>query len=482
MKTFVIIAGSLIWSLLFYNQFIGLNILLFSVLILIGLRFFNPETFSLNENKVFFCGLLLSAFFVFWYASVFPMVMFIFSLIFITTAKYPGSISVLTRPFISFISVLEFWLARWVEKLSVNTSNVNEQQESDKRALQILKFVLLVLGSILIIVLYFFLYRDSNMIFKSLTDQIEIDITPEFFGFTFLGVVVLNAIYNSAYFSTWINYETNLPDNTRQKIIDSNTFQKSKIYVITVMLFLLNLLLLFINVTDFLYISGALDLPEEITPSEMVHQAIGSLIFSIVVAMALLMFIFKNKQEGSPVTKWLFIFSIIWAGQNLILIFTSVNKNLEYIELFDLTYKRIGVLIYLLLSVIGLIFVLIKLFKEKSNWFVLKRTSFTFYLVLLGCSCINWPVVITNFNLNQSLERGFVADAEYLIYLDDRNLEVLCVFAEKHSDLFSPDEIYALHSRIENFREHDLSWQSFNLKDYFLKNSLSKVHLIKEED
>lgn len=479
MKTIVIIAGSLIWSLLFYNQFIGLNIFLFSILLLIGIRSLHPETFKLKENKIFFCGLLLSAFFVFWYASIFPMIMFIFSLTFISTAKYPGSISILTRPFISLIGVLEFWLVRWIEKLNVNADNVSNQEETDKKALQILKFVLLILGSILVVVLYFFLYRDSNMIFKSITDQIEIDITPEFFGFTFLGIVVLNGIYNSSYFSSWINYETNFPENVRHRVEDSNSFQKRNSYVITILLFLLNILLLFINVTDLLYISGAIELPVNVTPSEMVHQAIGSLIFSIVIAMVLLMFIFKNKQRETPITKWLFIFSISWAGQNLFLIFTSINKNMAYIEMFDLTYKRIGVMIYLLLSVIGLSFVILKLFKEKSNWYVLKKTSFTFYIVLLGCSCINWPVILTNFNLNQSLKRGYVADAEYLIYLDDRNLEVLSVFAEKHSDLFKADEINALQFRIENYKDRELSWQSFNLKDYFLKNSLSKIHLVK---
>lgn len=473
MKTFVILSGSLVWSLLFYNQFIGLNIFLFSILILIGIFSFNPEAIKTKENKIFFVGLLLSSFFVFYYASVFPMVMFVFSLVFITTANYPGSISVLTRPFISFIGALEFWLVRWVEKYSVTTENLAKQEGVDKKAINVLKFIFLIIGSILIFILFIFLYRDSNLIFKSITDQIEIDISPEFFGFTFLGIVILNAIFNSTYFSKWINYEENLPNRASESIHVEDNFQLKRSYIFSGLLFFLNILLAFINIIDMFYFIGIIKLPESINHSEMVHQAIGSVIFSIVVAMVLLLYIYKTKPRNNKVSKWMLRFALIWAIQNFLLVITAFNKNYAYIEMHDLTYKRIGVLIYLLLSVVGLLFVWIKLTKEKSNWYVLRKTSFTFYLVLLFFSCFNWPIIVTNYNLNKAVERGKIDDIDYLINLDNRNLHLLSDFSKTHPELFQEYDLIAIQNKIDQFQETNLTWQSFSLSNYFLKKSLA---------
>lgn len=471
-KTFLIICGSLIWSLLFFEQYIGLNIFLFAILSLIGLFIIQKEMFLKKGNLTFVIGLFISAFFVFYYGAIFPFIMFILSLIFISTLHYPEKISILTRPFLTGISALNFWLVSWVQKLDITPEIVNAEIKEKENSTQILKYVFLIAASVLTVMLFFFLYRNSNEVFRNLTDSFELNFSPELLGFTLLGILVLNVIFNTEYFNSWSDYEMNIPDQAQKTNSNEINFLKNRNFILAGLLVILNLLIFMINCIDISYLLGWMNLPEEIGHSAMVHNAIGSVIFSIIVAMIIILIIYKKSQTDEKINKWLLLFAFIWIIQNFILVFTSMEKNYQYIAMHDLTYKRIGVMVYLTLTIIGLAIVFVKLKKDKSNWYVFRTTSHLFYMALLLLSVFNWPVIVTSYNLNSAKEKGSIDDTGYLINLDDRNLLLLSKFANANPQFFREDEIIQIEEKIENLKNTNYSWQEFTVSNYLLQSNL----------
>lgn len=474
-KTLLILFGSVLWTLLFFEQNLGLNIFLFSILILIGQFLLRKKMLLTIGNSIYTVGLFISSFFVFYYGSVFPTVMFILTLIFISTIHYPEKISILTRPFLAAISCLNFWLVKWVEKLDLTPAKIKEEikENETENPNFILKYTLLIGFSILTILLFFFLYRESNEIFRELTDRIDIDIFPQLLGFTLLGILVLNLIFNTEYFQQWSDYEMNISDTSKKNESSNTAYFKNRNTILALLLVFLNFLILFINTIDISYLLGWMPLPENVNHSEIVHGAIGSVIFSIIVAMTLILIIYKKSQNEEKINKWLLFCAFLWVLQNLILVLTTIEKNYQYILMHDLTYKRIGVMVYLFLTIVGLIIVFIKLKYDRSNWFVFRQTSQSFYLILLFLSIWNWPVIVTSYNLEAAKEKGYIDDKSYLIDLDDRNLILLANFANENPDYFQENEKNRLEEKLEAIKNTENTWQSFTISHYLLRSQLN---------
>lgn len=57
---------------------------------------------------------------------------------------------------------------------------------------------------------------------------------------------------------------------------------------------MLNLMLLFINVLDVIYLYVSDSLPEGITHTQFVHNGVGMLILSIILGISIILYVFRN--------------------------------------------------------------------------------------------------------------------------------------------------------------------------------------------
>ncbi len=103
---------------------------------------------------------------------------------------------------------------------------------------------------------------------------------------------------------------------------------------------------------DITYLSAG-ELPEEVTYTEFVHQGVNVLIISVVLAIAMVMYFFRGNLNFLSNSQRLTYAAYVWIVQNAVLMVATAVKNTEYIERFGLTHKRIGVYVYLLLTLIG---------------------------------------------------------------------------------------------------------------------------------
>ncbi|MEL7342604.1 MAG: DUF4153 domain-containing protein, partial [Bacteroidota bacterium] len=122
-----------------------------------------------------------------------------------------------------------------------------------------------------------------------------------------------------------------------------------------VMLMMVNVLLICYHMIDlpWIWFSYDPDIATSSQHSQLVHEGTYVLIASILLSMAILLFYFRgnlNFINGSRVLKAM---SYVWIAQNALLVTSVAIRNYHYITFDGLTYKRIGVIIFLCMTLFG---------------------------------------------------------------------------------------------------------------------------------
>ncbi len=186
---------------------------------------------------------------------------------------------------------------------------------------------------------------------------------------------------------------------------------------------LLNLLLLIINVIDINYLWFNFTYTPDINLTTMIHEGTELLILSLVLAMIVLLFFFRGNLNFYQKNKWLKMGAYAWLVQNGILVVSVLIRDYYYIELMGLAYKRIGVLAFLILTLVGLVTVLIKITWKKTSYYLLRVNAWAAVILFVVGTTVNWDVFIAKYNISHSDK--IPLDLPFLLTLSDRTLPVL---------------------------------------------------------
>lgn len=319
------------------------------------------------------------------------------------------------------------------------------------------------------------IYCTASATFSHLVGQIDFSfISFSWMLFTFTGFWVLFGFFRQQVIEPVTDFDL-ATGNKLQRIRKQPSWDfkmtdlKLELKAGVILLVLLNVLLFAFNFTDFFYL-GTGKLPEGIIYSEYLHQGVYMLIFSIVLAIAVLLYLFRGNQNFFKKNILLKKLAYVWLAQNLILVVLTLSKNSIYVLEFGLTHKRIGVYTYLTLTSIGLITSFIKVAAVKNNWFLFRKNAWAVYLVLVLASCVNWDRFIANHNLRFTRE----PDLEYLLSLSDASFGKVYQYV-KATETNQPKPLVA---RVEVYRRsvltriNGLDWQSWNFDDYRIRQEL----------
>jgi hypothetical protein len=139
---------------------------------------------------------------------------------------------------------------------------------------------------------------------------------------------------------------------------------------VTLSLILFNALFAIQNGLDIAYLSRALPFPAGMTMTEYVHRGAYPL---IVTALLAALFVLVTLRPGSSTAAVPMIrrLVVLWIFQNLILVGSSVQRTLEYVDTSMLTTLRIQALAWMALVAAGLVFICWRMFGEKSaSWLI----------------------------------------------------------------------------------------------------------------
>ncbi|RFP64459.1 DUF4173 domain-containing protein [Hymenobacter lapidiphilus] len=177
---------------------------------------------------------------------------------------------------------------------------------------------------------------------------------------------------------------------------------------------LVNVLLLVVNVIDIRWIWFGFVPAAGFDLTQFVHEGTYVLIFSILVAMGIVLWFFRRNlnfyQPGLAALRW---GATIWVVQNAVLMISVGLRNYYYIQYTGLAYKRIGVYGFLLLTFFGLVTVLLKIWQRRSAFALLRLNSLAAYSLLLLLALGNWEIWIARYNLNArfgTLDLGFLLE------------------------------------------------------------------------
>lgn len=497
--------GGLLFNYLFWMEEPALNLLFYSIFI-IGITFFNDEVIKSTKFKIYAFAHLFAAILAVIINSDLSIITYFFSFIFFIGYSHYQSIRSIYAAFLAAILqfiTIPFSLVKRLSEVKVGNYNF-------KPIIRPIKYLVLPL---VIVFVFTMIYSGANKVFGHYLEVTFVNISDFFyntFGFIFkdlsierfinlcLGTLITGGLLITFYSRGIEKIESYFNENLSRKrrakrntsIWDEviNTFFGQLInkklalkteYIIGFISFgALNLLLLFLNAIDITTLWFGYQPAGNFSAD--LHGGTNALIFSIVLAMAVILYFFRGNLNFYYKNKTLKALAFAWMIQNFILIISVFIRDGYYIEFYGLTHKRIGVLVFSLLCIIGLATVYLKVNKQKTLFYLFKVNGNIWFALLLVFSIVNWDVLIAKYNLTQSSKTSI--DADYLLSLSNKTLPVLDKYRAKlhytpneapyQNEIAKPEtaDFYQqrLDKRIISFKKRyeNLSWLSKSFQDW----------------
>ena len=454
----LIILGAIAFGILFYKQSAGINFLIFSLIYSMLNYVFNKNELKKSWHYAFTLH-LFTAWNIFYLNTNLAIIAWVFSLIYLNIKTIHSKNSFIVALFFALSSPF----VRFGERIAkLFQAKENEQSKSKK-----LLYTGAILVSFLIILLFFFLYQGANPLFKNFTKNIDLSwINFAFIMLCVSGWILLLGMLKPFTIARNISWDaTKLVQKAIFKPIGpeievSNTLIFFKLISLIVFISL-NVMLLLLNSLDIQNIFIYNKLPDGITLSDFVHFSVNSSITSIVLAIIIIVLIqqlgIKNRMLKILIYGWIF--------QSIVMLFHTIIRNSWYIKGYQLTYSRIGVYLFIMIAIIGLIYTAYSISKEKNYWFLMNINIETWIIVLVISSTFSWDRIITNYNLSE--KKIDQIDIQYLNSLSENNLDLMVKFEKKHPDLFKyysqKEQLYDRKKYFFKRMKKYNSWQSFSL-------------------
>ncbi len=482
-KFTLLICGGIVFNLLFWKEQLGINLLLFSsLLVSIGL-ISNKESWRSKGVWVSVFGVLITGVMVFMHHSFAArFVHFTSLLVFMGFLSQPRLKAVFHAIGAAVMNAMD--LPKSIaHEVVLKTKN---RQKMKKRW----RWVKLIIIPWLVFWVFYWIFYGSNPVFAAYCDRfwnVVFDILESIFkdlsvlwivklifGMAVVGLVIFRSSRKKL-----TNYENQLTENierkrkprpnafsfTKKTLVSLKNEHKSALLLIAS----INLLLLVINVIDINWIWFNFEYDGTYNLSQFVHEGTYLLILSILLSMGILLYFFRRNLNFFPNNIWLRRLANAWIFQNAILVVSVIVRNYHYMYHFGLAYKRIGVMFFLCAVIVGLITLFIKINKAKTSFYLLKVNSWAVYGLLLVLSLVNWDDVIVKHNIKHTHEVRL--DVHFLMSLSDKTLPVL--YENKDTLRLSDRRGYhgnleqRLNDRIYRFmaNQRKLSWKSWNQAD-----------------
>jgi hypothetical protein len=462
-----LIAGSLLYSYLFYKQEAGINLFLFTLVLEAFLLIRNPTRLYNGPWLIAACGSILTGVCAAWHGSLLSVVANVISLSALAGLSIAPKTSFILTLFFAAYSYVSAPVFMIIDDYNKRLRKRTEKPDASEK--QLVKWMSLAVAPFAVGLTFFLLYRSANPVFNEYASRIKLDfISADLVFFTIGGLILLYGFLYPRQIAALAAPDAHAPNNLSpgddagkdwlRKYLNLPLEYKSAL----VLFGLLNVLLLSVNILDLIFLYFDHDLPEELTYAQFLHQGVGALITSVVLAAAIILLYFRGELNFYKQNTWLKFLVYLWIAQNIFMVISTAWRNELYIEEYSLTYKRIGVYFYLGLTIIGLLFTAIKVAGRKTNWYLFRVNAWAFYIVMVGACFVSWPALVAKYNTQFALRKNKPLDPYYLINLSYQTLPYLAEYNGKAPLDSTSSETLNYHAH--TFLEHEktLDWQSWN--------------------
>jgi hypothetical protein len=502
-----------VYNFFFWGEKLGLNLFIFNLLLTVASLLFNRSSWRANTVKITVFLTFTAACMVLIHNSLVSKIAYFASfflmLAFIHETRLKSILYGLGYVFTDFFESI----SQGILGLTVHIPHKIYHQNQFKVKL-IGQYIKLAVIPIIVFIIFFILFKVGNPVFDSLSNELGLQIQKWseilFFKFSFLrllfmvlGVFLIGlALYKRdlAFLAEaelkqqdFIERKKSPEKNAEWSIQIKSIALKNEYRMGVMMIWMVNLLLLAVNVIDVQFLWIGFDFQKAINYKDMVHNGTYMLITSILLSIGILIYFFRKNLNFYPYRSKLKPLAYVWIFQNSILVFSVALRTYYYIHQYGLAYKRIGVLIFLCLTLFGLYTMYRKILGRKSAYYLLRMNSWAVYVMLICMSLVNWDILIVSYNLKHH-SKDKKTDVAFLLTLSDKTLHLVHQNTSKidMKDTNSNDfyriqsRQQHLDSRIKDFMAYQksLSWLSWNYADYqtyqyFKKDKRDKIQRIK---
>lgn len=248
-------------------------------------------------------------------------------------------------------------------------------------------------------------------------------------------------------------------------------------------LILFNALFAIQTILDMAYLWGGVELPEGLSYAAYAHRGAYPLIVTALLAAGFVLVAMRKSGPGTR-NKLIRVLVFVWVVQNILLCSSAILRLNLYVEIYSLTLLRVAAGIWMVLVALGLILILVKIFKHQSNRWLITANLCTLFLAFYVTALVDTRALIATYNVENSFEisgTGSTLDLDYMARLGPEALPAIDSYIEKSSD----DDQAGRHSaeKIRKrlayaFKNRPQGWRNWSLRDWRLENYLAE-HLKK---
>ncbi|MBK9759336.1 MAG: DUF4173 domain-containing protein [Flavobacteriales bacterium] len=495
--------AAVIFDQLFWDQDIGINLPVFSVLIIALLVADLGWSGFSRSTRVATFGVLISAFSMAWQGSIIATIAVCSTLVVCSAFAHAPSLRAVT-----FATVQ--WMSNVVSTplgLFASVGNVLPDNTGFRKGWRSGRLVFLPL---LVLAVFFLLYKGGNSKFDAMTAGF-LDTIGEYFSrlftevftphtlFFLFGLVLTASLLIRYAGNRLIHAEGAMADTLKRMRVKRahwlpplamGALDRERRMAV-VLLVLVNALLLVVNAIDIQWVWFGFMVEPGMSLKEFVHEGTWLLIISILLSMAILFYQFRGNMNFHPKNRTLILLASAWLVQNFILGVSVFLRNYHYISFHGLAYKRIGVIVFLVLMLVGLVTLFIKIRERKSFFYLVRVNGWAAFAMLVSLGTVDWDSTIVRYNLHH-WNQGEI-DVDNYLAMSDKVLPLLYADMDrvreqmsKHQEnatrwvtrldpnTFSADLNGRKADFLEQYRTQD--WQSWTFADRRTYLALTKDH------
>jgi Domain of unknown function (DUF4173) len=515
LKMILVTAGAVLFNIIFWQEKLAINALLFDAFVLWSVFYLYPAAFTKPAMKWLLLAHAVALTTVIVHNTVLSKMAFSVTLLLVVV-------------FTQYLHRSVWYAAasaagNYVLFIFSFIENIQQVKTSGIKSLGIRKALRFLIIPLLLAGVFFLLYAVSNAVFQNVVKDMGIALENFFskifdwfgwqrFGFLLLGLFVTGGLLLKSKYNHFSEKDFTQHNDMWRRKNDLIKWKQSALFDVLslfmgrfangimalrnentvgiISLLMLNVLLLFINTIDVVYVWFGFTYTADVNLKDYVHEGAGMLIFSIVLAMMVLLFFFRGNLNFYKKNKWRYG-AYGWIIQNAVLVISVLLRDYYYIEHMGLAYKRIGVLVFLTMVLMGLITVFIKIHQKKTAYYLLRVNGWFAIILLVAASCIHWDETIASYNLAR--KNTIPVDVKFLLTLSDKTLPLLeqnpdvldskadTIRAEGeylYRSALTPRQLFEERKRNFVDEQKKLSWLSWNVTDAYVKNQLIKTVII----
>jgi hypothetical protein len=240
-------------------------------------------------------------------------------------------------------------------------------------------------------------------------------------------------------------------------------------------LVLFNVLFALQSGLDLTYLWGGVSLPDGMTLAEYAHRGAYPLIATALLAAG---FVLIAMRPNGPAEQSRLIrpLVLVWTGQNILLVISSILRLDLYVGVYSLTYLRLAAFIWMGLVAAGLLLILIQIILRKPNSWLLSANAATLALVLYACCFVNAPWLVATYNVEHCRELGGSGPNLDVPYLGSLGPQARLVLESHRAEV--PALLSAMDRQFPDARDDVLrpeNWRAWSFRAWRLRRYLANT-------